>query len=302
MCLQRNVCVIAAAVGLCMLTQQVGAQTSPNLNDLTNQLTVPSVEEGTPEPGKRVWQRLEAYQDWKVAHAVYLPVDWKAGERYPVIFEYPGNGGFRNSLGDVSDGSVDGCRLGYGLSQGKGAIWVCLPFVDSKQRRHAVNWWGDADETVRYCLAAIESICEHLGGDRERMILCGFSRGAIATSYIGLRNDKIASQWCGLFAHSHFDGVRSWPYADSDAKSAIERQRRFQGRPQWISHERVSKEMGTRPTMEFLRDSKLLHDKIRFADLPYPNHSADWILKDTALAQEARRWWQECLRSTDETD
>ena len=258
-----------------------------NLNELPNQFTVPATAEGTPAPGKRVWQRLEAYHGWSIAHSLYLPMDWQAGKKYPVIFEYPGNGGFRNELGDTSDGTIDGCRLGFGLSQGKQAIWVCLPFVDRQQRQHALNWWGDADETVRYCLLAIDATCDHWGGDRERMILCGFSRGSLATSYIGLRNDQIAAQWQGLMAHSHFDGVRSWPYADSDAQSAIERQSRFRGKPQWVSHE-----LSTQPTLEFLRHHELLHDKIRVCDLPYPNHSADWILKDIPIAHEARQWWQ----------
>ncbi len=88
-------------------------------------------------------------------------------------------------------------------------------------------------------------------------------------------------------AHSHFDGVRNWPYPDCDAQSAIARQKRFRGKPQWISHE-----LSTQATLEFLRNHELLHDKIRLHDLPYPNHSADWILKDLPLAHEARRWWQ----------
>ncbi len=74
-----------------------------------------------------------------------------------MIFEYPGNGGFRNELGDVSAGTVDGCRMGYGLSQGKQAIWVCLPLVDSQNKKHALHWWGDAEETVRYCELAVKS-------------------------------------------------------------------------------------------------------------------------------------------------
>ncbi len=38
------------------------------------------------------------------------------------------------------------------------------------------------------------------------------SRGAIATSYIGLADSEIASFWKGMIAHDHFDGERTWGY------------------------------------------------------------------------------------------
>ncbi len=175
--------IAALTVAMCIPSTSLLAQpTEPkqalqNLNELPNQFTVPITSEGTPAPGKRVWQRIESYQGSSIAYALYLPTDWQAGKKYPVIFEFPGNGGFRNELGDSSDGTVDGCRLGYGLSQGKEAIWVCLPFVDRAKGQHALHWWGDADATASYCLEAVEIVCQHWGGDRDRLVLCGFSRG-----------------------------------------------------------------------------------------------------------------------------
>lgn len=262
-----------------------------NLNDISNRLVVPEVNAQPPAAGTRVWQKLDAYRGWSVAHAIYLPSDWQAGQKYAVIFEYPGNGGFKNALGDASDGTIEGCRMGYGLSEGQRAIWVCLPFVDRQNRRHALNWWGDADETARYCKMAVDEVCQHWGGDRSRLLLCGFSRGALATSYIGLRDDEIAGLWCGLMAHSHYDGVRRWSYSDSDEESAIKRLLRFKSRPQWISHE-----LTTEKTEHFLQAAGLMHDRIRLVSLPYPNHSADWLLKDTSEAQAARQWWRELMQ------
>ncbi len=271
---------------LCCLSSNLLAQQT-NLNEIPNQLQVPDVVDGEPSAGKRVWQRLDSYRDWQLAHAIYLPPEWKPGAKYPVIFEYPGNGGFKNALGDVSAGTVDGCRMGYGLSQGRDAIWVCLPLVDRERRQHAIQWWGDADETVRYCKQAVELVCDRWGGDRQRLLLCGFSRGALATSYIGLRDDEIAALWSGIMAHSHYDGVRKWVYSDSDADSAIKRITRFTTKPQWISHEN-----SIAPTEEFLRKAGLLHDRVTLRALPFANHSADWLLKDIPLTQEARNWWR----------
>lgn len=282
-----NACQVT--VWLWLLATVTSAQ-EQNLNSIANRLIVPEVVEGVPAPGKRVWQRLEPYRDGTVAHAIYLPTDWQAGKSYPVIFEYPGNGGFKNALGDTSAGTVEGCRLGYGIAEGKQAIWVCLPFVDRERRQHSVNWWGDAEETVSYCKQAVEVVCKQWGGDRKRLILCGFSRGAIATSYIGLRDDEIAGLWCGLIAHSHYDGVRAWPYADSDRESAIRRLKRFHDQPQWISHE-----VSVEKTRQFLSETGLLHDHIHLVNLPYPNHSPDWLLKDLPQADELRTWWRQLI-------
>ncbi|MCC6510350.1 MAG: amidohydrolase, partial [Pirellulaceae bacterium] len=138
--------------------------------------------------------------------------------------------------------------------------------------------------------AATDHVVKQWGGDPKRMVLCGFSRGAIATSYIGLRDDELASRWCGLFSHSHYDGVRTWPYADSDARSAIARIQRFQNRPQWISHEQ-----SVERTEKFFRDAGLHTPQLTFQAIPYPNHSVDWLLKDLPQRDSARRWLRETV-------
>jgi hypothetical protein len=46
------------------------------------------------------------------------------------------------------------------------------------------------------------------------VFIAGFSRGAIACNFIGLRDDEIASLWCGFVVHSHYEGVRDWPGSD----------------------------------------------------------------------------------------
>lgn len=260
-----------------------------NLNEIPNDLVIPEATASQPAPGQRVWQQLPEYADWKVRHALYLPTDWQQDRKYPVLFEYPGNGGFQNALGDRSDGTVEGCRLGYGLSAGKEMIWVSLPFVDPQTKDHARNWWGDPDQTARYCQAAIDFICQHYGGDPDRLILCGFSRGSIACNYIGLRDDQLAPRWRGFFCHSHYDGVRAWGYADSDRASAKRRLDRLRDRPQFISHER-----SVEATRNFLSEAAP-NARVTYLALPWPNHSADWVLKPVPQRDEARAWLKEVL-------
>lgn len=261
-----------------------------NLNDIPSDLKVPDVTAGSPQAGGRVWQKNPGYEDWMVAHALYLPTDWNKHERYPVLFEYPGNGKFQNTLGDRCDGSIESCQMGYGLSGGKGMIWVSLPFVDPQTRTHSCVWWGDPDATVKYCKQTAARICREYGGDPERLVLMGFSRGAIACNYIGLRDDDIAKLWCGFIAHSHYDGVRQWSYADSDAESARKRLERLGSRPQFISDEEST------TAVETYLSNAYPQGAFTFVTLPYRNHSSTWVVKDLPIRARAREWLSRTLR------
>lgn len=261
-----------------------------NLNSLPNDLQVPAVIKGKPQAGKRVWLQNPGYETTEIAHALYLPTNWMPGQKYPVIVEYPGNGGYSNALNDQSRGRVQDCKLGYGLSGGKDMIWVSLPFVDPKTGKHAIKWWGNPDATADYCKQTVARICKDFGGDPQNVILTGFSRGAIACNYIGLRDDEIAVLWKAMLPHSHYDGVRKWNYSDSDVASAHKRLARLGKRPQLISHEKSTQE-----TENYLKKSKS-KGQFTFLTIPYPNHSDEWVLKDLPERAQARRWLSEVLK------
>lgn len=262
---------------------------STNLHLIKSDLIVPDVSEGEPGPGKRVRQSNPGYEDWDLFHVLYLPSDWKPEGKYPVLVEYPGNGGFKNRLGDISTGRVEDCKLGYGISGGQGMIWVCLPFVNPRTRKHQLNWWGDADATAAYCRQTVKRICSEYGGDSDSVILTGFSRGAIACGYIGLRDAETAKLWRAMIPHSHYDGVRKWDYPQSDRESARLRLARFAGKPQFITHELSIDE--TKSSMSGLDTSQ-----ITFLALPYPNHSDQWVLKDIPERQQLRNWLARILK------
>ena len=267
------------------------AAESVNIHSIPNDLQVPKVTQEKPQAGKRIWQQNPGFEQTEIAHALYLPADWVPGKKYPVIMEYPGNGGYSNALNDVSQGRVQDCKLGFGLSAGKGMIWVSLPFVDPRTGKHAIKWWGDPDATADYCRQTVERICREFGGDPEYVFLTGFSRGAIACNYIGLRDDKIAALWKGMLPHSHYDGVRKWNYLDSDAASARQRLARLGSRAQFITQE-----MSTQATEVYLKDSDT-HGQFTFMAIPYPNHSDEWVLKDIPERARARRWLANCLKN-----
>lgn len=215
----------------------------PDIRSVEADLTVPPMSEGEAAPGKRVKEILPGYEKTQVYHALYLPDDWQRGGEYPVIVEYAGNGDYRNQYGDQCTGRPERSKLGYGISAGRGFLWVCLPYLDGKGTANVINWWGDppahdARPTVEYAKKAVPWICERYGGDPGKVILAGFSRGAIACNHIGLYDDEIARLWRAFVPYSHYDGVvEGWGYAGGDRAAALRRLERLKGRPQFICHE-----------------------------------------------------------------
>jgi hypothetical protein len=288
---------ISVAIALAVLVPaSVLAGDPPDIKSIPQDLTPPAMTNGPAAAGVRLKETTPGWEETAVYHAVYLPRNWKAGASFPVIFEYGGNGGFHDAFGDTCDGTVEGCNLGYGLSGGLDYIWVCLPFVQSKngKQTNARQWWGDPAETIRYCLATARHVCVTYGGDDRRLILCGFSRGAIACNYIGLRDSTIAPVWKAFLCHSHYDGVLRWPYADSDRGAAITRLQRLAGRPQFISTE------GSIDNTRRFIEASGVRAPFTFVEFPYRNHTDTWALRDCELRRAARAWLRE-VTSPDHT-
>jgi hypothetical protein len=275
----------AAVLGILPLARP-GQAALPDLEGVPTDLTVPPVTDQPPAAGRRVKQVLPQYVGTQVYHLLYLPTDWQPGKRYPLIVEYAGN---RTGNTVPTGGRPEGCCLGYGISGGRGFLWVCLPYVSSDHMHDQETWWGDVEATVDYCKKAVPRICKQFGGDADAVILAGFSRGAIACNYIGLHDDEIARLWRAFVVHSHYDGVLRWHYADDDPQSAAKRLARLKGRPQFISQE-VSIE-ATRKYLQVHRDA----GAFTFQALPYRNHTCGWVLRDIPERQVLRQWLQHVL-------
>lgn len=280
----------AVAVVNLLVTATVAAEELPDISSVATDLRVPDVTEEPPAAGRRVKMVLPAYQNSEVHHLVYLPVDWNPDRSWPVIVEYAGNGPFQNRYGDVCTGRVEDCSLGYGISGGQGFIWVCLPYVSADHLHNQRQWWGDLEATVQYCKTAVPQICDQFAGDRHRVVLTGFSRGAIACNMLGLHDDEVASLWAAFICHSHYDGVRQWPYAGSDRQSAMVRLQRLKGRPQFISHE-----SSVDATKSYLQ--QVAPDgNFTFQTIPFRNHTDSWVLRDLPERRKLRAWLTDVLK------
>jgi hypothetical protein len=234
------------------------------------------------------------YKGTQVYHSLYLPTDWKPGGKYPVIVEYTGN---KFPPGQGS-GEVRDANLGYGLSGGTGFIWVVMPYLQKGGKENAVTWWGDRQATIAYCKTNLPRICGEFGGDPENVILCGFSRGAIAAGYLGMADEEIAGLWKAVYTHDHFDGHRQWGYAEDDRASALKRLARLKGRPVLVSGEHGH---ASRLREEFLKDHLDLAG-FTFLDIPireilpipeapyFHPHTDLWMHRESVQRDKVRAW------------
>jgi len=259
-------------------------------------LTPPPMTENAPAAGERVRQVAPEYDGTEVYHTLYLPSDWKPGRQYPVMVEYTGN----HFPACGSTGEVKDANLGYGLTGGEGFIWVSMPYIEEGGQANAIKWWGDRQLTVDYCKRNLPRICAEFGGDLENIFLCGFSRGSIALSYIGLADDEIAGLWKGFIGHDHFDGEKEWPYPASDRASALKRLQRLKGRPVLLTGAatRVKRNF-LEPHLDLARFTFLDVRVAEIYEIPegkviHP-HTDHWMAKDSAERRQAWAWLQSVL-------
>ncbi|GAB6164971.1 hypothetical protein JCM19992_09710 [Thermostilla marina] len=265
---------------------------------------VPPLEEGPPAPGKRVKVVPPEYEGTDVYYSLYLPAGHRPGEAYPVVVEYTGNYfPLSGSTGEVKD-----ANLGYAIAAHIGAIWLVMPYVEGD--RSVIRWWGSERETIDYALTNIRRVCERYGGNPAEIFLCGFSRGGIATNYLGLYDDEVADVWLGFFAHDGLDGVRNfWKDAmslETLRRQSDERLRRLRGRAELVTQHgslaaiaEYLDENGRRGYGEFTLLSVPIESIIPGIpndDVPHP-HTDKWLLYDSEYANRVFRWFDSVRKS-----
>lgn len=280
--------------------------------DLT---TPPMVQGAVPGPGRRV---LATNPNWDPASyayfALYLPGEWSpVGPPLPVLVELAGNGPWYDQFNDSSSGRPEGSNLGFGITGGSGAIWVSMPMLTADGLYGQTYWWGgpsvhlagtppmstpttfsanttNLTATVDYIISTVKHVISTYNGDASRVVISGFSRGAIGVNYLGLFNDAIASLWSASIAYTHYDGQpedAQRPYPDPAPPASYQRLARLGSRPQYIVCENnVSLEM----TQPYIAASGLSINAT-FGSTGFCNHNDAWVLRPSPARDAIRAWW-----------
>ena len=271
----------------------IGSRTL-DIRDVTADLILPPARRVPPAAGVRSLQAVPGTDD--ADYVLYLPTNWQPQRRYPVLVELCGNGPYRDKHGDTCSGRVeDGC-LAFGLSGGYDYVVLTLPFLDNTGTKAVTQWWGNApnysvDATLAAWHNVIDTVCRDHQGDPERIVLTGFSRGAIACNFIGLHDDAIARRWSALVCFSHYAGVRRWPFSDSDSQTSRDRLGRLGTRPQFIvSENEVSDATSLVATRAHLVANGVDISKTQFAETGFRNHSDRWTMRPSATRKRVRGW------------
>ncbi|MFO0980019.1 MAG: hypothetical protein U0996_26715, partial [Planctomycetaceae bacterium] len=284
--------VFLAVIGIaCGTHRPAFAQTAlPDYRTVSADLTVPNAVDGPAVPGRRCLVSIPDSR-WQIPYVLYLPDGWSPAQAWPVFVELPGNGGYRDALGDECTGLPQDCHMGYGLTEGKHWIWVCLPFLNGDGSKVSVQWWGDApqhdpSETLRYWQAVLGDVTTRFAGKQDCVVLAGFSRGAIACNALGLHDDTTASLWTAFLPCSHYDGVRSWPFSGSDRENAVKRLHRLNRRSQFICGEGTQ----TDETRRYLGSTGVPLESLTISPTGFRNHSDQWTLRPCEARTKARTW------------
>jgi hypothetical protein len=246
-------------------------------HDFPGRLSVPSVTEGLPYPGRRVYMTVPGSP---VRYVLFLPKDWTPDGRFPVIAEYSGNiFYFKNTY---STGKADQGDIGYGMAKGMSAIWVNLPFLSTDRNHEQLDGFGNLDATADYARNVIHEVIEKYAGDPGAVFLTGFSRGGAAVGYIGLRNEEIADVWLGFHAVAGGDGA-GW--FGSEMPGAIERGGRMKGRSSFVTDGAPWQEVLAR-----------LRQPFTYMDSGLGAHVDTMFLDNRPSTLAVRKWMADVLR------
>lgn len=260
----------------------------------------PSVESGTPAAGKFVAVTEPEYSGTEVRHMIYLPSNYKKGKKYPLIVEYTGN------QWNYGNGEVEEAHLGFAATLGRDYIWVVLPYISKDHRTNQVKWWGDEKATTEYAQMVIPRIIKEYNGDKNNVTLCGFSRGAIGVSYLGLYDDKTAALWSAFYTHDHFDGYKEWrgqywgSPLDKFRAEAIIRLKRAKGKPWFIStanadvdFKNYTKLLGLDGEINFTYNYLPIQKYFNIPNAYFKHSHTDmWAAFDLPESKKLRQWLQ----------
>lgn len=269
--------------------------------------SLPEIIEGKAVAGKITSETLAAYKGTAVHHSIYLPRDYHiSGSSFPIIVELTGN----KWAPCGSTGKVENAHLGYSLTLGLGAVVVSVPYVAPNGKENELKWWGDIEKTVSYIEDLIPYLSKNYNVDTSRVLLCGFSRGSIGVSYVGLHDKKIATLWSAFFTHDHFDGQKEWrgtswaPTLANYRAQAKVRLERADGRPWYVSFKGKKedyilplKAMGVDHAASYVFVPIPMNE--RFPEIPNKvfmhEHNDCWPLFDIPEADKARKWVKNVL-------
>ena len=140
-----------------------------------------------------------------------------------------------------------------------------------------------------YCINLYNYIYIRYGGDPSRVVVTGWSRGAIATGAIGLYDDATAALWKGFIPYSHLDGDCGW--VDGERAALLARWKRMAGRPVlYLGECAVATEEGPVWLKKLGLNGSDAVRGMEFMTTGWANHNDAWVLRNSSARTYMRQW------------
>jgi fermentation-respiration switch protein FrsA (DUF1100 family) len=153
---------------------------------------------------------------------------------------------------------------------------------------------------MAYLHAALQQTFSLYGGDPDRVVITGWSRGAIATGALGLHDDATSSLFKAFIPYSHLDGDCGWvdqgdTVANSD-QALHDRWERLDGRPMlYLGECAVATEDGPAWLTKLGLNGSHATSGMEFMTTGWANHNDAWVLRNSTARTYMRQWLKRVL-------
>ena len=162
------------------------------------------------------------------------------------------------------------------------------------------NQYYNITPTIDYLHSALNQAFDLYGGDPERVVITGWSRGAIAVGAIGLHNDATSSLFKAFVPYSHLDGDCGWVDSGEDAansEAALQaRWTRLGGRPTlYLGECAVATAEGPVWLQKIGQNGTKATSGMEFMTTGWANHNDAWVLRNSSARTYLRQWLKKQL-------
>jgi len=214
-------------------------------------------------------------------YQVYVPAEWSAKQRWPVILSLHG-------AGERGDDGLFSSELGLGRAIRRNAR--AFPFVAVFPQCPESATWADK-HIQEMAMAALESAIREFRGDRARVYITGLSMGGYGTWEMAMRYPRffaaIAPVCGGLRAPNGYPEIFSKQVNLNTADPYAEAARKIGAIPVWIFHGARDPVVPVDESRKMAAALKSAGAPVRYTEYPDASHNS-W---DRAYAEpELVKW------------
>jgi dipeptidyl aminopeptidase/acylaminoacyl peptidase len=244
--------------------------------------------------------RWEGADGWEIEGVLHYPVDYRPGERYPLILQVHGGPHGRFSA-SFSQGAQIWAARGYAVLQSnpRGSSGRTLEFSNAN-----VNDWGGKDFID--IMNGVDHVIELGVADPERMAIMGGSYGGFMTFWAVTQTDRFKaaighagiSDWYSFYGQTDIPNLLEFGFGGmpTESKATYERWSPIEfatevTTPLLITHGENDQRVPISQAEQYFRTLKKLEKTVEFLRYPRAGHGISEPLHRLQLDREQEKWF-----------